>query len=69
MENIFKERLIEARIAKNISQKQLAHLCKVQQSCISKWERGRSYPDLEGLILLTQLLDVSSDYLLGINDY
>ena len=52
-----------------LSQIELADLCQVKQSCISKWERGATLPDVEMVIILTKVLHTSSDYLLGIKDY
>lgn len=48
------------------SQQELADQLHVTRQTISKWERGRSYPDLESLVVLTQLFEVSADYLLGL---
>lgn len=69
MLNKFSERLKEVRIENKINQKRLAELCNVQQSCVSKWERGVTLPDVEMVVVLCQVLHVSSDYLLGIEDY
>ena len=65
----FAERLKEVRIGNKINQTQLAELCDVQQSCISKWERGLTLPDAEMIVVLCQALRVSADYLLGITEY
>ena len=65
----FTERLKELRIENNISQKKLAELCNVQQSCVSKWERGLTLPDAEMIVVICKTLHVSADYLLGITDY
>ena len=59
----------ELRIEKGYNQNDLAILCKVKQSCVSKWERGETLPDAEMLITLSEIFSVSTDYLLGIKDY
>ena len=69
MKCLFNERIKELRLEKKLNQNQLAELCKVKQSCVSKWERGETLPDAEMLILIAELFNVSSDYLLGLNDY
>ena len=69
MLNKFAERLREVRIENDINQTKLAELCNVQQSCVSKWERGVTLPDVEMIVVLCQVLHVSADYLLGIKDY
>lgn len=69
MLNKFAERLKEVRIENKINQKRLAELCHVQQSCVSKWEQGLTLPDAEMIVVLCRVLHVSSDYLLGIQDY
>ena len=69
MKCLFNERIKELRLEKKLNQNQLAQLCKVKQSCVSKWERGETLPDAEMIIFIADLFNVSSDYLLGIKDY
>ena len=69
MKNKLAERIKELRIEKGYSQNEFAILCKVKQSCVSKWERGETLPDAEMIITLAETFNVSSDYLLGIKDY
>lgn len=59
----------ELRKENKISQVELAKLCLVKQSCVSKWERAETLPDAEMIVKLTQIFNVSADYLLGIKDY
>ena len=69
MLNKFAQRLKEIRVENGIEQSKLAELCNVQQSCVSKWERGVTLPDAEMIVVICKALHVSSDYLLGIEDY
>ena len=69
MLNKLAERIKETRIENGISQGELAQLCNVQQSCVSKWERGATLPDAEMIVVICKALHVSADYLLGIADY
>ena len=69
MLNKFAQRLKELRTENNISQNEFAEKCNVQQSCVSKWERGVTLPDAEMIVVICKALNVSADYLLGITDY
>lgn len=69
MKNKFAERLKESRIQNKLGQIQLAELCNVQQSCVSKWERGITLPDAETLYTICEVLHESADFLLGLKDY
>ena len=69
MNNLFYKRIQELRKENGLTQKELAELCKVKQSCISKWERGKTLPDTEMIINLAKILNTTSDYLLGIKDF
>lgn len=61
----FAERLREARVAKDMTQLELATALRVGQSAVSMWERGATMPTLENLIALAKILDVSMDSLLA----
>lgn len=65
---MFGLRLKEFRLQKGLSQEHLAEKMYVVRQTISKWENGLSFPSAEQLIILTKLLEVPLDVLLGIND-
>ena len=69
MRNKLAQRIKELRIENNYNQGKLAELCNVKQSCVSKWERGETLPDVEIIITLSQLFNVTTDYLIGVKDY
>ena len=69
MLNKFAERLTEIRVENKISQQKFAKMCNVEQSCVSKWERGATLPNAEMIVIICKVLHVSADYLLGISDY
>lgn len=69
MKNKLAERIKELRVEKGYNQNKLATLCKVKQSCVSKWERGETLPDAEMIITLAETFNVTTDFLLGIKDY
>lgn len=66
--NIFKERLKELRIERNITQQELGKLVNMSKMAISHWEKGHSEPSISQLIMLSNYFDVSVDYLIGKTD-
>ena len=65
----FSQRLKELRLAKGISQKELATILNTTNSSICDWECERSEPSIEVLLCLAKYFDVTCDYLLGASDY
>ena len=59
----FGNKLYELRKAKGLSQEELASRLEVTRQTVSKWELGDSTPDLEKLVLLAELFEVSLDEL------
>lgn len=51
-----------------LTQKDVAELLNVSDKTISSWERERTYPDLEMIIAISDLLDISVDNLLRGDD-
>lgn len=51
-----------------LTQTELANFLNTTQDTISLWEREKSNPDIEQLIKLARFFDVSTDYLLGLED-
>lgn len=49
-----------------MSQTQLATLLFTSQDTISLWERNKSLPDIKSVIKMTQIFNVTADYLLGL---
>ena len=65
---VFCERLKTLRIEKKMSQPELAKLVGVSKGMISFWENGINEPTISNLVKLCQIFEISSDYLLGIED-
>lgn len=61
---MFHEKLKENRMLLGLSQEQLADKLAVSHQTVSKWETGVSMPDLENIVKLSELFEVSIDYLL-----
>lgn len=59
----FQARLKNARNEQGMTQKALAAKLGVTEQAVSKWERGNSYPDIEMLDQIAEILDCSLDYL------
>ena len=55
----------ELRLSKGITQTELADLCGVHQTAVSQWEKGRTLPDKQTLVKLSDIFDVSVDLLMG----
>ena len=58
------EKIQQLRKSSGLSQEQFAEKLDVSRQAISKWETGISFPDVEKLVLISELFDVSTDYLL-----
>lgn len=58
-------RIHQLRKENGLSQEQLAEKMGVSRQAVSKWELGESTPDTDKIIGMSQLFDVSTDYLLG----
>lgn len=59
----FAEKLVSQRRRRGMSQEQLADQLGVTRQSVSKWESGTAMPELAKLIALSDLFDVSVDYL------
>ena len=54
----------EHRKEKGLSQDDLAEAIYVSRQTISNWETGRTYPDVQSLLLLSYVFDVTVDSLI-----
>lgn len=59
----FEEKLQVLRRKKGLSQENLAESIGISRQAIAKWESGKSYPDINNLIQLSDLFKVSIDSL------
>ncbi len=57
------ERIYQLRAAKNLSQEDLADALEVSRQSVSKWETGGSVPELDKLVKLCEIFEVSMDHL------
>ena len=63
----FHDKLIKLRKSKGISQEELAEMMDVSRQAISRWEMGSTLPDVPNLLKISELFDVSADYLIRDN--
>ena len=64
----FAERLKELRKQAHLTQVELSKRLGVGQSSYADWERGKKKPTQENLVKLSQVLNVTIDYLVGNSD-
>lgn len=61
---ILADKIILLRKKNGWSQEELAEKMNVSRQAVSKWEAAQSTPDLEKILMLGNLFDVTTDYLL-----
>lgn len=61
------ETIKQYREKKKISRQDFASLIGVSDSSISNWEKGHNRPDLVRVVKICEVLDLSSDILLGVH--
>ena len=65
---IFSEKLQVLRKNKGYTQEALAEKLGVSRQAVAKWESGQIYPDISNLIQISDLMNVSVDYLVKDRD-
>ncbi|GAB6434004.1 MULTISPECIES: helix-turn-helix domain-containing protein [Bacillus] len=58
------EQLKKLRESKGFSQEDVAKKIGVTRQAVYKWENGKSYPDIDNLILLSEMYNVTLDELI-----
>lgn len=58
------DRIQYLRKTKGLSQEELANKVGVSRQAVSKWESGQSTPDIEKIIIMSELFEVTTDYIL-----
>lgn len=59
----FCDKLQILRKSKGLTQEDLADKINVSRAAVAKWEAGQSYPDIFNLIQISELMNVTVDYL------
>ena len=63
MDNRFSDNFRKLRNLHELTQEQVAEMLGVTSQAISKWERGKNYPDIVLLPIISKYFDVSIDTL------
>lgn len=58
------EQIQNLRIQKGLTQERLAEMLEVSRQSVSKWELGQAVPDVDKIIRMSELFDVSTDTIL-----
>ncbi len=58
------QRIYELRLKNNLSQDTLADKLGVSRQAISKWENQMSVPEIDKIVQMSEIFDVSLDYLI-----
>lgn len=62
------QRINELRLAFGWSQVELAKRLNIAKQTVSNWENDNIQPSIEMLVRLAKLFNVTTDYLLGLDD-
>lgn len=60
----FKDKLFSIRRESGLSQEELADKLEVSRQAVSKWETGQVMPEISKMVQISELFNVSLDYLL-----
>ena len=58
------DRIQSLRKSKGMSQEELADAVGVSRQAVSKWESEQATPDLEKIVIMSDIFEVTTDYLL-----
>ncbi len=64
----FNERLKKVRLERGYTQKTMYTFLNISPNGYASWEQGRTEPDIATLKKLCKILNVSADYLIGLED-
>lgn len=63
-----KENLKRMRLEKGFTQKNMCDLLNVSHNCYASYEQGRTEPNIEMLVKISEIFNCSIDYLVGRED-
>ena len=56
------DRIQSLRKSKGMSQEELADAVGVSRQAVSKWESEQATPDLDKVVIMSEIFDVTTDY-------
>ena len=68
MENLFAEKLTELLEENSLSKRECARQTNISAQSISDWSTGKISPTAENIFILAKFFNVSTDYLLGLEN-
>lgn len=63
--NLFRARLLHWRQQNDYTQESVAALLNISVRCVQNWEEGSRLPNFDSLLLLSEIMGVSIDWLCG----
>lgn len=66
---MFSKRLKEMRIKRGFTQQNMADNLNLSLNAYQKYEQGERYPSFESVVYISNILDVSLDYLFCRDDF
>ena len=60
----FSEKIKEIRKMQNLTQEQFAEKIFVSRNAVAKWDSDRGYPDIQNLITISEVFEISLDDLI-----
>lgn len=63
------ETIKDLRCEKNYTQKELAEILNITPGCLSKYETGKVQIPLDIILKISEVFDISVDYIIGKNNF
>ena len=60
----FSEKIKEIRKMQNLTQEQFAEKIFISRNAVAKWESNKGYPDIQNLITISEVFEISLDDLI-----
>ena len=61
------DRILNLRKERGLSQETFAEMLGVSRQSVSRWESGAAVPEIDKILLISNIFGVSTDYLLGLD--
>lgn len=64
----YRQRFHDLRIDHDLTQQDIADICKVSDATVGHWESGRREMRVDSIVKLCKHYNVSANYILGLTD-